>query len=237
MIWPLRTCFSARGFALVAMCLPCLFADSVSGHVVLKDSRGDRSGVAIWLEPKNRPARPPGKADMRARMLQKDKRFTPHVLAVEVGTTVDFPNQDPIFHNAFSNFSGKVFDIGLYPPGTSRAIKFDRPGVVRIFCNIHPAMSAVIVVVDTPYFAITSADGAFRVNDAPPGEYALGIFHERATPEVLHALERRVNVRGAVELPAFSIAEAGYIPLPHKNKYGKEYPPQFDERGGYKAGQ
>ena len=113
---------------------------TVKGTVRLTDSRsgavqrkGDYSGVAVWLEPLNRTPTPHA-VRKHAVMLQKDKRFTPHVLVVESGTNIDFPNEDPIFHNAFSNFDGQLFDIGLYPPGTSRTVKFDRPGVVRVFC-------------------------------------------------------------------------------------------------------
>ena len=114
--------------------------------------------------------------------------------AIETGTTVDFPNYDPIFHNAFSNFSGQLFDIGLYAPGSSRSFRFRRSGTVRIFCNIHPAMSAVILVVDTPYFAVTSRDGKFDIASVAPGEYKLKVFHERATESVLQGLEHTVTV-------------------------------------------
>ena len=100
-------------------------------------------------------------------MVQKDKTFTPHILAVPVGATVDFPNFDPIFHNAFSNYDGQVFDVGLYPPGTSRSVRFSRPGVVRVFCNIHASMSAVIAVLATPYFDTSKRDGKFEIRDVP----------------------------------------------------------------------
>ena len=93
-------------------------------------------------------------------MLQKNKTFTPHVLAITVGTMVDFPNRDFIFHNAFSNYNGETFDIGLYPPRTTKSIAFTRDGVVRVFCNIHPTMSAVIVVLKSPYFAVSDQNGA-----------------------------------------------------------------------------
>src|SRR5204863_367127 len=105
------------------------------------------SGVVVWLDPQV--AMPP--APGQARMLQKDKTFIPHVLPITVGTTVDFPNADPIFHNAFSNYNGQLFDIGLYAPGSSRSVRFKSAGIVRVFCNIHANMSAVIVVLATPY--------------------------------------------------------------------------------------
>ena len=146
----------------------------ITGSVELRDSRlksvesgHDYSGVVVWLEPILR-AVSPSPRSVPATMLQKNKKFIPHVLAIRRGTQVDFPNQDPIFHNAFSNFSGQVFDIGLYKPGSSRTVTFSRSGVVRIFCNIHPAMSAAIVVVDTPWFATTSADGSFRIPRRSP---------------------------------------------------------------------
>jgi plastocyanin len=215
---------------LAAVCGTPLAGGSVKGRVELKDSRiasarkgRDYSGVVVWLLPAaGVPA--PRTDGKHARLIQKDKTFTPHVLAIQTGTTVDFPNFDPIFHNAFSNFSGQLFDIGLYAPGSSRSFRFQRSGTVRIFCNIHPAMSAVILVVDTPYFTVSGRDGAFEIADVTPGEYRLKVFHERATESVLHALERRVSVEeGNLTLPPIGISESGYLPASHKNKYGKEY--------------
>ena len=224
-----------RGSASAAVAIALLgalplVAGSVTGQVELKDSHvasvrkgRDYSGVVVWLSPAD--GAPAQRADGKhARLIQKDKTFTPHVLVIETGTTVDFPNYDPIFHNAFSNFSGQLFDIGLYAPGTSKSFRFQRSGVVRIFCNIHPAMSAVILVVDTPYFTVSGADGKFEIANVTPGEYKLNVFHERASESVLQGLERRVTV-GAVNLtlPPMEISESGYLPASHKNKYGKDY--------------
>jgi plastocyanin len=205
-------------------------APGVFGSVVLKDShvdavskRGNYSGVVVWLIPFDK--RPMASEPGRFRMLQKDKMFTPHVLPISTGSTVDFPNADPIFHNAFSSYSGQVFDVGLYPPGSNRSVKFTRPGVVRVFCNIHPSMSAVVLVLDTPYFATTAANGSFRI-DAPPGDYQLNAFHERATDATLQGLTRRVTIgAAALQLPPIAISESGYLMAPHKNKYGMDYPP------------
>src|SRR3984893_4325736 len=191
----------------------------------------DYSGVVVWLEPVS------GAGVMRAashhaEMLQKNKTFTPHVLAITVGTTVDFPNRDFIFHNAFSNYNGETFDIGLYPPHTTKAIAFNRPGVVRVFCNIHPTMSAVIVVLKSPYFSVSDRNGAVQIADVPPGSYRLRVFHERATEQTLEALSRIVEVPPeGLQVPAISVSESGYLQLPHKNKFGKEYPPV--DSGGY----
>ena len=218
--------------ALTALCLfgRPLATGSVTGRVELKDSHmasvrksGDYSGVVIWLLPADGALAP--RADGRhARLIQKDKTFTPHVLAIETGTTVDFPNYDPIFHNAFSNFSGQLFDIGLYAPGSSRSFRFERSGTVRIFCNIHPTMSAVILVVDTPYFTVSGRDGKFEIANVTPGEYRLRVFHERASDSVLQGLERKVAVVPEnLTLPKIEISESGYLPASHKNKYGKDY--------------
>lgn len=159
-------------------------------------------------------------------MAHRHKAFVPHVVALRTGSKVRFPNLDPFFHNAFSNYDGEAFDIGLHPPGSAREVTFHRAGVVRLFCNIHPTMSAVIVVLDTPWFAVSNAQGMFQIADAPPGEYRLKFFHERALPELLEKLERSVTIRtDPVTLPLLTISETGYVAPPHKNKFGKDYPP------------
>lgn len=231
-----RICFSG----LMACTLP---AATVRGKVGLVNSREsavvkkmDYSGVVLWLAPAE--ARPAGTAPRTATATidQRDKMFQPHILAVEVGTRVAFPNSDPIFHNAFSNYEGRVFDVGLYAPGTSRSVKFDRTGIVRVFCNIHASMSAVVVVTPGPWYATTPASGQFEMTDVPQGEYTLKVFHERATPETLKKLERRVTVgEGMLDLGALPISEAGFLPLPHKNKYGSEYGPENENNHLYPA--
>ncbi|MEP6961949.1 MAG: hypothetical protein ABI995_07720, partial [Acidobacteriota bacterium] len=168
MIWLLRIFSKGRlltraarvavGWSVTAV---ALLAGPVSGRVELRDSQDpavrkglDYSGVVVWLEPINA-ALPTRRTGLVARMDQRNKTFVPHVLAVEAGTLIDFPNSDPIFHNAFSNYNGELFDVGLYPPGSSRSVRFGRTGIVRVFCNIHASMSAVIVVLNTPYYATT----------------------------------------------------------------------------------
>ena len=218
------TCFSLA-------CIPPLWAASVTGTVELADSRDvavskakDYSNVVAWLEPVRKDIVLPRPAPVS--ILQKNKRFTPHVIVVQSGTVVDFPNADPIFHNAFSNFAGQPFDTGLYAPGTTQKITFRREGVVRVFCNIHSNMSAVIVVTGSPYFASTDRFGALRVANVPPGEYTVKYFHERAMESTLKALERRITVGSeSVTLPPARISESGYLPQPHKNKHGADYPP------------
>jgi len=217
-----------------------LTAATVTGKVELRDShepavekRKDYSGVVVYLEPAGGIVKA-GHESRHVQMVQKDKTFKPHVLAIEVGTTVDFPNYDPIFHNAFSTYNGQLFDVGLYPPGTSRSVWFARPGIVRVFCNIHAAMSAVILVLNTPYLDTTKSDGRFEIRPVPPGDYTLRVFHERATPATLESAARSIVVIGdVVTLPPLTISESGYLPIPHKNKFGRDYPPAPDEGGLY----
>ncbi|SRR5579872_1309457 len=237
MIWVWRTFFSV--LAVTGLVGPAP-ATTVHGSVALMDSRDamvrkhkDYSGVVVWLEPlggvvaRGLQAKP-------AVMVQKNKTFTPHVLAIPVGGSVSFPNLDPIFHNAFSNFNGQIFDVALYKPGSSRTVVFKREGIVRVFCNIHPQMSAVIAVLGTPYFAVSDKAGAFEIPNVPPGDYQFHVFHERAAPETLDMLARRITVETArLELPAISISESGYLSGPHKNKYGKDYPPVLEAQPGY----
>jgi plastocyanin len=232
MTWLLRTFFSAI-WLMPACCV------SIDGSVLLVDSRSaavrrhkDFSGVVLWLEAANGGGlrvkdTAPAKVSRRIQMAQKDKHFLPHVLAIPVGAVVDFPNFDPIFHSAFSNYNGQPFDLALYPPGTSRSVAFNRPGIVRVFCNIHPTMSAVIAVLDTPWFAVSRVTGEYGIRGVPAGDYQLHVFHERATDETLNALVRRIRVDDGslLTLPPITISETGYIQAPHKNKYGKEYPP------------
>ena len=231
MIWVLVIFFSA---------LPA-WPVTVFGRVELRDSRDpavrkrlDYSGVVISLKGTQDSA--PLQPGERVVMRQKDKTFSPHVLAIPIGASVEFPNSDPIFHNAFSSYNGQIFDVGLYPPGSTRSVRFTREGVVRVFCNIHSSMSAVIVVLGTPYFAVTGRDGSFGIENIPPGEYQLSVFHERATEAALKGLERRVTVETSpMTLMPLTISEARFLPIPHKNKYGRPYPSEPDENSVYPA--
>jgi Carboxypeptidase regulatory-like domain len=142
---------------------------------------------------------------------------------------VEFPNRDPIFHNVFSVSGANRFDLGLYRSGTSRTRRFDAPGLVRVYCNIHPQMVGFVQVVDSDVFDVTGPDGAFRLEGVPPGAYTLRAWHEEAgetsTPVTVRAGDdSRITLR---------IDISGFRPAPHKNKYGKDYPPQAgleDER-------
>jgi hypothetical protein len=213
---------------------------TVTGSVEITNSHDptvrrnkDYTGVILWLEPVNGATLPPP-VPRHEKILQKNKHFLPHVTAVPVGSTVEFPNLDPIYHNAFSNFSGQIIDTGLYKPGTSRQFVLKQRGIMRVFCNIHPTMSAVIGVLPSSLYAVTNAAGKFSIANVPAGEYQLRIFHERALPEILRFLERRISVpESGLALPLISISETGYTPAPHLNKYGMEYPPVPDDGSAY----
>ena len=122
-----------------------------------------------------------------ATLRQHGERFAPHVLPVVRGTTVDFPNDDALFHNVFSLSRAKDFDLGRYPRGASRSVTFDRAGVVQVFCHIHSDMSAVVLVLDNPYFAVPDAEGRYSIPRLPPGDYTIVAWHERIRP-IAHPL-------------------------------------------------
>jgi plastocyanin len=128
----------------------------------------------------------------RAAIDQRGETFVPRVLAITVGTTVDFPNSDSIYHNVFSLSKVRRFDLGRYAAGQSRSVRFDRPGLVRVFCDIHSHMSAFIHVFAHPYFAVTDADGAFRIDDVPAGSHEVRLWNESFDTE-----SRRVTVPDA----------------------------------------
>ncbi len=114
----------------------------------------------------------------RAVLDQRNETFVPYVLAVTVGSTVDFPNRDRVYHNVFSLSKPRRFDLGRYPKGQSRSVRFDRPGVVRVFCEIHSHMNAFILVFAHRYFATTDAEGRYRIEGVPPGTYTLAVWND-----------------------------------------------------------
>jgi len=160
----------------------------------------------------------------KQQLVQKNKSFTPHLVVVQVGSSVVFPNKDPFFHNVFSLFEGKRFDLGLYEAGSSRTVVFDREGISYIFCNIHPEMSAVVVSLKTPYYGISDYRGAVTINGVPAGRYELHTWHERAIPESLDSQIRYLQIsEGSHSFGVLRVAEQQSTPPPHKNKYGQDY--------------
>ncbi len=212
---------------ILAACA-CLTAQETTfrGRVDVVHRSKHKSGsadVVIWLTPLQPPATVP--AAPLARLVQKDKRFTPHVIAIRVGSEIEFPNQDPFFHDVFSIYRGKPFDLGLYESGSSRKVRFSQPGVSYIFCNIHPEMSAAVVAVPTPYFAVTGSDGSFQVSHVPPGRYKIEYWYELASEAELAALAHTVDI-AADSAPATVTLHSSDISAPHFNKYGQEYTPE-----------
>jgi plastocyanin len=127
-----------------------------------------QADAVVWIDAADAP---PPATPQRAVLDQRNLMFSPHVLAVRVGTTVDLPNNDLVFHNVFSFHDGKKFDLGLYPVGTSKRLTFDRPGLSRLFCNIHPAMAAYILAVESPYFAVSDKQGRFTIRGVRAGTH------------------------------------------------------------------
>jgi plastocyanin len=137
----------------------------------------DRRRSVVYLETAPQPAFEVNE-QRRARMDQRDERFAPHVLAIVAGTWVDFPNDDRTYHNVFSLSKTKEFNLGRYAAGHSKAVRFERPGVVRVFCEIHSHMSGFILVFAHRYFAVTDDEGRYRLEGVPPGTYTVTVWNE-----------------------------------------------------------
>jgi plastocyanin len=196
-------------------------AQTVAGNA------GDGSDAVVWLSALDAPA---GLASADSghlpQLVQRNKAFEPHVLVVQAGTLVQFPNKDPFFHNVFSLFNGKRFDLGLYEAGSSKSVRFDRIGVSFLFCNIHEEMSAVIVAVDSPYFGLSDRSGRVSILNVPDGRYQLHVWYERSLPEDLKALERVVTISPTIRsLETIRVINNPDFTLAHKNKYGQDYVP------------
>src|SRR5271156_3500093 len=206
-------------------------AADVSGEVNLVQGKsgrlGDASQVVVWLAPLDAVQRvraAPEKAHYR--LLQRNKRFEPNLLVIPVGSVVDFPNADPWFHNVFSLYRGKRFDLGLYQAGAQRSVKFDRIGPSYLFCNIHPGMTGVVLAVESSFFGISDKTGRYSIADVPPGNYTIHVWYENATPESLRGLQKAVVVEGENRtLSTISVPVVKQVQRNHKNKYGQDYDP------------
>jgi plastocyanin len=187
----------------------------------------DAANVVVWLTPLDdagsvagTPARP------TPQLVQRNKTFEPHVLVVQVGSEVQFPNKDPYLHNVFSLFDGKRFDLGFYEAGSSRSVHFDKAGISFLFCNIHPDMSAVVIAVETPYFALSDHSGRVTIPNVPNGRYRLRVWYERSLAQDLDALSRMITISdSARSLAPIQVIENPDFTLAHKNKYGQDYVP------------
>ncbi|MBZ5549305.1 MAG: hypothetical protein LAO22_15335 [Acidobacteriia bacterium] len=209
----------------------------VAGTV--KARRAVLPGTVIWLTPVAGSASdlslatPSVPANLR--LVQRHKSFQPHILVVPAGSSVEFPNHDPFFHNVFSLFEGKRFDLGLYEAGSTRMVRFDRPGISYIFCNIHPEMSAVVITLGTPLYAISTREGQLSIANVPSGRYLLHVWSEGMGPESKEPAEREITIAesssslGVIRVPAVSGQS-----LPHMNKYGREYDAPTPDNSIYK---
>ncbi len=203
----------------------------VTVHLTMKAADGksrlpsSSAPVVLWLSPIGAD----GQTDLTVKpgtgksfqMVQKDKMFQPHLLVVPTGSLVAFPNRDPFFHNVFSLFNGRRFDLGLYETGASHSVPFNREGVSYIFCNIHPEMGAVIVSVATPYFAVATQTAA-QLHHVPPGMYLLKVWAEDATAASLAKASRRIQV-GEANTDAGAVEIVLQPRQPHTDKFGKPY--------------
>jgi plastocyanin len=198
----------------------------IKGRGASRASQHSSADVVVWLTP-SQPgaAASPPRAPQSYTLAQKDKQFIPHILVVRTGSSVDFPNLDPFYHNVFSLFNGKRFDLGLYEAHTNRAVQFDREGVSYIFCNIHPEMGAVVVALSTPYFGVSTRDGNVVIRGVPPGTYRLNLWAENVPVDKLNAFSRTIEISSSnPQLGTFELQASGDIMTHHENKFGEGYP-------------
>ncbi len=205
----------------------CTQAQALKAHFELTRNghrAKDSSQVVVWLTPVAAPVELPKQDPSKIpQLVQKNKTFHPSLIVIPAGGKVEFPNHDPFFHNVFSMFEGKRFDLGLYEGGTTRFVQFDRPGISYIFCNIHAQMSAVVIALATPYYGISDTRGDISFPAVPPGRYSMQVFHASVAPDALHALGREITVvADTTSLGSFSLAQSDVL-ADHKNKYGRDY--------------
>ena len=197
----------------------------------------DASNIVVWLTPLTTATGEvfaPSSSHPQPVIAQINKSFNPHVLVIQMGTPVQFPNKDPFLHNVFSLFDGKRFDLGFYEAGSSKTVHFDRAGVSFLFCNIHPEMSGAVVAVDTPYFGMSDRDGRVIIQNVPDGRYQLNVWYERSLPEDLKTAGRTVTISDATRtLEPVRVLENPNFTLEHKNKYGQDYIPPASTTPAY----
>ena len=212
----MRSRLAASSIALCVVAAAHVDAGVVTGIVRTVAREGvARATAVVYAEPIDAVA---PRTPRRVTLGQKNKTFQPRVLAVPVGSTVEFPNNDIIYHNVFSLSGPQPFDLGLYRAGESRSRTFTDPGTYRVFCNIHPQMTAVIVVAPSGLTALTSPDGRFTL-DLSPGRYRLTAVSERASPVSAEI----TSLPGASTAPELTLDESEWV-LTHKDKFGKDYP-------------
>jgi hypothetical protein len=183
--------------------------------------------AVIWLEPMPGTPTLPFSSQAEFTLLQKNRTFVPHLQVVPVGAVIQFPNADPFFHNVFSLFEGKRFDLGLYEAGSTKSVTFSREGVSYIFCNIHPEMSAVVIALSTPLYAVADVSNSFMLRNIPPGDYKFHIWIEGVPQSLLVHEERRMHLPPrTVDLGTIKAPISRNGSTSHTNKFGNPYSPQ-----------
>lgn len=194
---------------------------AVSGRVSISERPGEQtmdfSSTVVSLTPKDSASARPRPS--RGAIAMNGRAFVPHVRVVTPGSRVDFPNQDPFSHNIFSSSPGAVFDLGLYPAGKSKDAPFRRPGAYAVYCNIHPRMTAFVVVAPSQWYAQAGNDGRWSIDSVPPGEYTLTVWHERAKSVTTPITVPAAGLGGLTT----ALDARGYRFADHKNKFGREY--------------
>ncbi|WP_158789163.1 hypothetical protein [Granulicella sp. L46] len=194
-------------------------------HIAFAQPGKYRAVPAVaWLEPLAGTIVPPFVQHETYTLTQKNRMFLPHLQVIPIGAVVQFPNADPFFHNVFSLYDGKRFDLGLYEAGSSKSVTFSRAGVSYIFCNIHPEMSAVVLALPTPLFAMADPQDSFELRNVPPGDYKLHLWIEGLPSSVVDGMTRFVHLStGVVDMGTLIIPTKPNRPAGHTNKFGNEY--------------
>ena len=204
-------------------------APRVAGRISIleKDNKPspDLGSAVLYLESLSAPAAAPPATAAPATLdiAINDKVYVPRVVVTTVGATVRFPNHDPFNHNVFSVSEPNQFDLGLYGRGESKQQVFTHPGLVRVYCNVHPRMVAYVVVMGNRYYTQPGADGTFAIEQVPPGRYRLHVWHERIAAEVVKEITVTTTGVAGGEMQV-NLNARGYRWQPHRNKYGREYP-------------
>jgi plastocyanin len=193
---------------------------TVAGRISIQEKPGEKTvdyaNTVIYLEPKGGSARV---SEGKTQMAINGRNFAPRVRVVTVGSTVEYPNQDPFTHNVFSTTPGALFDLGSYGSGVSKSNQFKKAGAYPVYCNVHAKMTAYIVVVNTPWHAQAAADGRWEMGKVPAGKYTLTVWHERATPIV-----SEIDVPSdGLPIVETKLDARGYKEVAHKDKLGKDY--------------
>lgn len=217
-----------KRFLLIAGALALasnLGAATINGKVMFQTKRGQQPVVnetLVWLDPAGKTWKKPASTFT---MTTRSKEFLPHVMAVPAGSTISFPNEDPIAHNLFSLTPGNTFDLGLYRRGAGKNHKFDTPGTVNVYCNVHPNMSAVVHVMSTPYYGFADANGNYSF-DVPPGRYRLTAWNEQGGTQ---SADIEVKTDGTIAGGTLlTIDGRNFRQTQHKNKFGQAYRPPKD---------